>query len=519
MINYRSNYIKIYFWKAISIFLGFISLFVVVPYLSSDKTLYGIYSVCTSLTIFFSYADLGFLSSGAKFAAEYYIKGDYKNEIKVIGFTAFIMSMVFLVMELVILWMSVSPQHLIPELVLGSDNFIIARKLMLLLALGCPFMIGQRVLEIIYMIRVEEYKYQRILIVASLLRILSVFFFFGTNRYDIVGYYGFYQIVNFLILLIAWFDIRKYGFRASDFIKSFKFDKIVFEREKALSMSSLILMLSMMVYNEFDQIVISNKFGVEAVSIYAIAFSIMTYARTYSGLVYSPFLSRFNHFTGLGDYLGLINFTKKIILVFSPILIIPLLNIALYADAFIVSWVGEEYLPSAFMVGWMIMSYAVSSIKTPLSSYMTAMEKNRKITYGAVMLPILYWGGILLLSNQLGYRSFAIMKFLAPTLLIFYYWKIIKYDVENLNTRFISFKELFTSTGPAIIVSIALSFLFRPLLCYSHSFQALIHNIFVILACILISIGFELLFNKGLRDTFRSNLKIISVKRTNDNTA
>ena len=75
-------------------------------------------------------------------------------------------------------------------------------------------------------------------------------------------------------------------------------------------------MISMMLYNELDQIAISNMFGVEIVSIYAIAFSIMTYMRTYSGLIYSPFIARFNHFTGLSNYEGLIRFTKKIILIF-----------------------------------------------------------------------------------------------------------------------------------------------------------------------------------------------------------
>lgn len=81
-ITYRRNYLLIYFWQSLSILLGFLSLFVVVPYLSSDKILFGIYSVCTSLTIFFSYADLGFVSAGVKYAAEYFIQGNKEKEVK-----------------------------------------------------------------------------------------------------------------------------------------------------------------------------------------------------------------------------------------------------------------------------------------------------------------------------------------------------------------------------------------------------------------------------------------------------
>lgn len=507
MNSYRSKYIKIYFWKALSILLGFVSLFIVVPYLSSDKTMYGIYSVCTSLTIFFSYADLGFLSSGAKYAAENYIKGDYRQEVKIIGFTAFFMVVIFMLIDLIILFFAINPKSLIPELIFGSEQYIIAQKLIFLLAAGCPFIICQRVIQVIYMVRVEEYKFQRILIIGSILRIISVFFYFRSGVYDIVGYYLFYQLINLVIIFISLIGVKQYGYKIADFIKSFRFDKQVFNQEKALSISSFIFMISMMVYNEFDQIAISNIFGVEVVSIYAIAFSMMTYMRTYSGLIYSPFISRFNHFTGLGDYIGLVRFTKKIIMVFGPLLVIPLLNVALYSDAFVISWVGDEYLSSAILISWMVMSYAVNFITTPLTSYMTAMEKNRNIVVGAVLLPLIYWSGIAILSNKIGYQSFALMKFIAPVLLVYYYWKVIMKDIKKLTTEFLSLKDVVISVVPPIIVTFVLSFVIKPILRYSHNIQSLLFNMLIIIAVIIISLLIALIFNKGLRDVFFCNFK------------
>ena len=226
-ITYRRNYLLIYFWQSLSILLGFLSLFVVVPYLSSDKILFGIYSVCTSLTIFFSYADLGFVSAGVKYAAEYFIQGNKEKEVKMIGFVAFMMMVMFLIVSLIIVVCATYPKLLIPELQVGSTHFFLARWLLVTLALSCPIIIGQRVLNMIFTIRVEDYKFQRVSILGSLLKIFSVFYFFREGAYQLLEYYVFSQVINFLIVIIALLYIRNYGYKSAKFSYISKFHIII----------------------------------------------------------------------------------------------------------------------------------------------------------------------------------------------------------------------------------------------------------------------------------------------------
>ena len=84
------NFLKIYFWQIVSIIFNFATVFVVTPFLSSNPAIFGIYSIVTAAYIFLSYADLGFLSAGMKYASECFARNERKEEIMIIGFAGFI---------------------------------------------------------------------------------------------------------------------------------------------------------------------------------------------------------------------------------------------------------------------------------------------------------------------------------------------------------------------------------------------------------------------------------------------
>lgn len=498
-ISYKKKYFRTYIWQTVSILLGFASLFVVVPYLSSDKTLYGIYSVCTSLTIFFAYADLGFISAGVKYAAEYFIRGDKEDEMKVIGFTAFIMMSAFAVVALGIIFLAIFPEFLIPDVEIGSEGYRVARALLLTLAFSCPMIIGQRILAIVFTIRVEDYLYQRFVIVGNIVRIISVLFFFHDGQYRIVEYFIFYQIISLAVVTVALFYTKHYEYRVRDLICAIRFDRTIFDKVKNISGVSLVMTICMILYYELDQIVISRLFGIDKVAIYGAALSVLTIIRSFSSLVFSPYSSRYNHYVGLGDYNGLTSFVKKMIMIFGIVLIVPIGTISFFAKPFVVSWIGDRYIESAILVSFMALSFAPNFVKDPICSYFIATERSKILLKSNCIMPIVYWVGIAVTWKYWGINSFAIFKSVAPIIVAIGYWYIIVKDYKERGYSFISLKDAF---GPLIIPLVVLGILslfILPYMFYSHDKISLMLNILIMGVCLMISLVIGIFSNKILK--------------------
>ena len=156
--SFKKSYFKIYFWKGLSIILNLLSLFIVAPTLSSDPAIYGVYMLCVSLNIFLAYIDLGFINAGFKYAAEYYAKGDLKEEAKVIGFVLFILSIFLIIPFTFFLIASLKPGILLSDVNATSDKMVIASKLFLIQSLFSFNIILQKYNTIIYGVRVKNYK-------------------------------------------------------------------------------------------------------------------------------------------------------------------------------------------------------------------------------------------------------------------------------------------------------------------------------------------------------------------------
>ena len=338
--SYTLNYLKIYLWQGISIVLNLAAMFIVIPRLADNPTIYGIYVVCISANIFLTYADIGFASAGYKYASECFAQKNLEEEIRIVAFVGFILFVLVLLFALAVSVISWNPGLLIKN-IRGVAEASIASNLLFILAIFSPVIIFQRVLDIIYGIRLEQFVIQRIMIGASILKILSVFFFFQNARYDIVGYFLFCQTVNAAALLLCAIIAKvRYQYNFFVFFKAFKFAKPMFDKTKALAFGSLFLTITWILYYELDAFAIAKLLGPESVAIYAIGFTVLTFLRTLFGVLFSPFFARFNHFIGLNDMEGLRRLYLSIVTLTLPFVVFPILSLFLLMDPFVNAWVG-----------------------------------------------------------------------------------------------------------------------------------------------------------------------------------
>lgn len=462
-----SNLIKIYFWQVISILFNFAAIFVVTPYISSNQALYGIYAIVTSAYLFISYADFGFLSAAMKYAAESFAQKNSINEIKVIGFATMVFLLFVLVYGLGIFFISFSPSILVSNLT-NNKEITIARNLLLILAFFCPVFVLQRILQIIFGVRLQDYKFQRILIVSNLIKVSSVFYFFSHGKYLIVEYFLFSQICTLFAVIVGLFFAKKFlNYDLKLLFKSIKLSKEQYNKTKKLAYTSLFLTFSWILYYELDTFVIAKFLGPNAVAIFAIALTLMTYFRTVFGILFSPFIAKFNYFVGLKDSKGLRDFFFKVLVVFIPISILPVLCVVLTAKNFVLTWVGDEYESSVQIAQVMLLCYLFSFITYPSGILIMANEHVKALYFTSALQPFIYWLGIIITYPFLKLEAFAYFKLIAFFIGAIVY---IIYVINFFEIKFLEFiKKVFLPIIPSCIVVCGLIY-------FSRSYWPVVHN-------------------------------------------
>jgi O-antigen/teichoic acid export membrane protein len=421
--------------------LGILSMFVVVPYISSNQTVYGIYSACISLNVFMTYADIGFVGAGQKFASEMYAKGDLREEIGMIGFVSFVLFCFSLLFLFAVLILAMFPMLLFKNLG-NAQDIVTASTLLYIVAGSAPLMILQRAVQLIFGVRLEDYIFQRIIIVGSVLKLVSVLYFFSSGKYDITGYFLFMQIVNLGAFVVCLAEAkRRYSYSLRGLLMSFRYSKIHYHRMKTLAFSTFYATIAWILFFELDSLVIAKVFGPTYVAQYAVAMTILIFLRTAFGTIYGPFQYRFNHFVGLRDDEGLRDLVKKVIIIMLPFVLFPIVAIIVFSRPLLISWVGPEYLNSVDILQLLVLGYALHFISQPTSILLIAKEKNKSIVLISSVTTLIYWCGILLVYTHYGVLSFAIFKFAAFWISgIFYlYWllKFLEIDIVTFGRRYL----------------------------------------------------------------------------------
>lgn len=503
--SYTKNYLKIYLWQGVSLLLNFMSMFVVIPYLASDPTVYGIYSVCISFSIFLAYADLGFIGAGQKYAAEYFAKGNKEEEVKVIGFTNFILLIFLILFSGGFFILSQQPELLVKGIDTVNQHYI-ATYLLMILAVFTPTTLLQRLLQMIFGIRMEDFIIQRTNIIGSVFKILSVIWFFREGKHDIVGYFLFTQIINFIAALIALVIARKrynYNFRA--LFRSICFNKGVFNKTKNLAFTSLFITLSWILYYELDSVAIGKLLGASQVAIYAIGLTVISFFRSILGILFSPFSVRFNHFIGNGDEAGLKSFYLQIVSILAPVVVFPIVSIAILARPIVQSWVGVKYSDSIFLIQFLVFCNVLAFVTYPTNFMLIAKERQKELYFINTLLPFVFWSGIAFTIEAWGVKSFSVFKLVA-----FLFSAIVLYKlmIGYLNLNILeSIKKIFFPMFFPLLFLIISSFLVKGYLPQEKSKINLL-IVAMSLGCLIVcSFVIQYFTSENLRNQIQKTLK------------
>lgn len=496
--SYLSNYLKIYFWQGAAFIMRFLSLFIVTPYLTKDPSTYGIYAVCISVTIFLSYADLGFLRAGQKYAAEYYAKGDRNGEMKYIGFGAFVLLIFTAICAVIFLYYAFHPQGLIKGLD-TPDKTQIASGLLLILALFTPVTVLQRMSSMIFDIRLDSYINQRLSLFSSLTTIGSAFYFFRSGSYEIIGYFLFSQSLNLLVVLVSLvLAKRKYTYDLKMFFRYVRFDSVVYQRAKGLAYSGLYIMVMWILFYELDQIAIAKYLGANKAAIYAIAFSFASLFRSIYGILFSPFMIRSNHFVGNGDDDGFKRFCLQLVSLCAPLVILPTIAFVIVAKPFILSWVGEGYTESISLARFLPLTFSMAFISYSTTIILIAKERIKEMYIIATIQPLVYWIGIFLTYSYFNLLSFGIFKFAATLIAEAYCLYLL---ISFLEISFKDFlKIVYPILLPILFLVMSLSFANQYLPAVKSKSNLLI-VLFTTGSCILISFIIQYFSSANIRMT------------------
>ncbi len=409
--SYTKNYIQTYIWKALSFVTGFLSLFVVVPFLSSNKELYGLYTFCASFQLYLSYADIGFLSAGQKYAAECFAKEDMEGETKIFGFVGFILLCLIIPFSILMCLAAYKPGMIITDL--SSDNASVARWLFLIIAIASPLQVMlQRVSYSILTIRVKEYVSSRIDIIGSVVKISSVVFFFTGGRYMICEYFIFINLVTITCCLITLGIIKKTeNYCIWDIVKSVRWSKAVYNKIKLLAFSSLGATVAWLLYYELDLIYIGKLFSITDVAYYSICFTLLNFIRNISNILYGPYSQRFNHFIALNDETSLKRMLYSLVKNTYPLYVFGCCLLSSISFYFVMLWVGKVYMPSVQIMVVLAFFFVFNFITQPAGYLAMAKENYKVINIQSILSSVLFIVLVFVLwATGMGVISFVIAK-------------------------------------------------------------------------------------------------------------
>jgi len=150
-----------------------LAMVIVIPALSGNTRVFGIYSIVTSLTMYLGYADLGIINAGQKLAAEAYVNRERRREEEILGFVVMVLLIGVGLFITVAILLSLFPMVLSRNLA-ERDSADIASSLLRLTSLSAAAVIFQRFNAIMYGARLKQYIVQRTEVALSMSKLAVI---------------------------------------------------------------------------------------------------------------------------------------------------------------------------------------------------------------------------------------------------------------------------------------------------------------------------------------------------------
>lgn len=415
-MNISSQILKIYFYRILSLIVGFGSMLVVLPLISYDVSKYAIYAVTMSLCLFLTYGDFGFLSACQKYCAEAVGKNAISEESEYLGFTMVLLLVVFCLFSFLMVLASFYPQIIIPELEEKELRF--ASKMFLITGILMPIqVICQRLIFLILTTRLKDYIFSRVDIFANLLKIIIAPLFLRGDEFLLFEYFLTTILLSILSCLIGFLIVSyKNIFPLVEIFKNLRWNKNIFDKTKYLAASMMISTICWIMYYELDVLISAQFFSIEAVAFYSLAFTFLNFLRSLWVSGFSPFLPLMNVRIGEGDVFGAKKISSSMILFTTPLFIIIALFLGKHMEPIIVYWVGYEFIASANIAAVLLFGIALAGYSNVVAHYMTTFKLYRAILFFGVVPLLMYYGSFglfMYFSPQGGILNLAYAKALS----------------------------------------------------------------------------------------------------------
>jgi O-antigen/teichoic acid export membrane protein len=433
-----------YVFQFLQIIVKYFSFVIIIPFLSKDVTIYGLYNYIISFTIVIAYLDFGYLRSANKFCSEEVSSGKIDDEIKILGFSGFMFFLISLFFIFILLGLSFFPSVLISNL--KTDEEVVFKSLLRLLTVGILSNVVYRISQVFFEVRFKSYLVN---IISTLISIVNIIIAITLNYmfddFPIVLYYALFNITYFLFFPVIFCFLKNNQFNFLIFLKNFRYNITLDRKLRALSYSNFFQSIFWLFFMELDLLFIGKYFGKIELGIVAPVFSILVLQKFFITTLMQPFTVKLFHESTNFAFLKII-FSDYFSILFSLISFFSI-GLFLFSERFILTWLGLDYIETVKIFRITSLFFSLSFFSIIYSTIINSKLNVSEVYFLSFLQTFLFWFCVLVfyLFNILSVFNFYFIKLGVFFIIdIYCIYRLYKFDLFKIKLfRILEFVLIF----------------------------------------------------------------------------